>query len=86
MEDNGVLRTLVDYFKNSNTSSISLLDVKAVLITMLNEWKQAKSTYSMESFKLKYLPYMIFDNIFQIHIFSKQFQNLNKNHSLRKKM
>ena len=41
MEDNGVLRirTLVNYFKNCNTSSLSLLDLNVVLVTMLNEWE-----------------------------------------------
>ena len=32
MEDNGVLRTLVNYFKNCNTLSLSLLDLKIVLV------------------------------------------------------
>ena len=38
MEDNGVLRILVNYFKNCNTPSLSLLDLKVVLVAILIEW------------------------------------------------
>ena len=37
MEGNGVLKTLVYYFKNCNTPLFSLLDLEVVLATMLNE-------------------------------------------------
>ena len=39
MEDNGVLRTLVNYLKNCNTPSLSLLHLKVVIVTMLIEWE-----------------------------------------------
>ena len=39
MEDTGALRTLVIYFKNCNTPSLGLLDLKVVLVTMLIEWE-----------------------------------------------
>ena len=50
MEDTGILisRTLVYYFKNCNTPSLDLLDLKVVLVTMLIEWQSVKPTYSKE--------------------------------------
>ena len=82
MEDNGVSIILVNYLKNCNTPSLGLLDLKDVPFTMLIGREKAKSTYSKECFMLKYVSYMIIDNIFQIHNFCKTMFILIKNHSL----
>ena len=37
MEDNGVLKILMNYFKNCNTPSLSLFDLEVALVTMLIE-------------------------------------------------
>ena len=39
MENNDVLTSLVNYLKNCNTPSLSLLDLKVVLFTMLFKWE-----------------------------------------------
>ena len=43
MEDNGVLGTLVNYLKNCNTPSISLLDLKVALFAMLMNGNKQKA-------------------------------------------
>ena len=48
MEDNGVLGTLVNYFKNCNIPSLSLLDLNVVLFTNLIEREIGKRPYSKE--------------------------------------
>ena len=67
MEDYGALRTLVNYLNNCNIPSINLLDLKVVYWMGIR-----KKAPTVKNVKLKYLYYMLMDNTFQIHNFSKQ--------------